>query len=48
MTEIFDEISDDLRSEKLNQFWKENGAWIIGGALGAVLLTGSLTLWRTV
>jgi hypothetical protein len=46
MTDVFDEISDDLRREKLNQFWKENGAWIIGGAIGAVLLTGALTAWR--
>lgn len=46
MTDVFDEISDDLRREKLNQFWKENGSWIIGGAIGAVLLTGALTLWR--
>ena len=47
MTDVFDEISDDLRREKLNQFWKENGSWIIGGALGAVLLTGVMTAWRT-
>lgn len=46
MTDFFDEISDDLRQQKLNQFWKENGAWIIGGAIGAVVLTGALTLWR--
>jgi hypothetical protein len=46
MTDVFDELSDDLRREKLNQFWKENGNWIIGGALGAVLLTGTLTFWR--
>jgi hypothetical protein len=46
MTDIFDEISDDLRQQKLNQFWKENGAWIIGGAIGAVLLTAGLSAWR--
>ena len=46
MSDIFDEISDDLRQQKLNQFWKENGAWIIGGAIGAIVLTGVLTFWR--
>ncbi len=46
MADVFDEISDDLRREKLNQFWKENGPWIIGGAIGAVLLTGALSFWR--
>jgi len=46
MTEIFDEIGEELRREKLNQFWKENGSWIIGGAIGAVLLTAALTFYR--
>lgn len=46
MADVFDEISDDLRREKLNQFWKENGSWIIGGAVAAVLLTGILAYWR--
>src|SRR5262245_37572446 len=46
MTEIFDEIGEELRREKLNQFWKENGSWIIGGAIGAVLLTAAMTFYR--
>jgi hypothetical protein len=46
MSEVFDEIADDLRRQKLNEFWKENGNWIIGGAIAAVLLTGLLAFWR--
>jgi hypothetical protein len=46
MTDVFDEIADDLRREKLNQFWKENGSWIIGGVIMAVLLTAALSFWR--
>ncbi|MCK5658545.1 MAG: tetratricopeptide repeat protein [Alphaproteobacteria bacterium] len=46
MADIFDEINDDLRHEKLRQFWKENGPWIIGCAVGAVLLTGAQSFWR--
>ena len=46
MSDVFDEVADDLRRLKLQQFWKENGSWIIGGAIGAVILTGVLTLWR--
>lgn len=46
MTDVFDEINDDLRREKLGKFWKENGPWIIGGAVGAVLLTAALGFWR--
>lgn len=44
--DIYNEIQDDLRQQKLNQFWKENGSWIIGGAIGAVVLTACLSGWR--
>ena len=46
MSDVFDEVNDDLRREKLNQFWKENGNWIIGGAIAAIVLTAALTFWR--
>lgn len=46
MADVFDEISEDLQREKLKRFWQENGAWIIGGAVGAVLLTGAMAAWR--
>lgn len=46
MADVFDEINDDLRHQKLQEFWKENGNWIIGGAIGAVLLTGAMAFWR--
>ncbi|MFH1159040.1 MAG: tetratricopeptide repeat protein [Pseudomonadota bacterium] len=46
MADVFDEINDDLRHENLRQFWKENGSWIIGCAVGAVLLTGAQAFWR--
>ncbi len=46
MTDVFDEIAEDLRREKLHQFWKENGSWIIGGILLAVVMTGALSFWR--
>lgn len=46
MTDVFEEIAEDLRREKLNQFWKENGSWIVGGILLAVVMTGALSFWR--
>lgn len=46
MTDVFDEINDDLRRQKLNDFWKENGSWIIGGVIAAILLTGGMSFWR--
>lgn len=47
MSDIMDEISDDLRRQQLEQFWKENGAWIIGGVILAVVFTAGLTWWRS-
>jgi len=46
MTHIEEEIQDDLRRQKLEQFWKENGGWIIICAILAVIFTGALTWWR--
>lgn len=44
--EIMNEINDDLRAQQLAAFWKENGNWIIGGALLAVVMTGVMVFWR--
>jgi hypothetical protein len=46
MSDVFDEISDDLRREKLNQFWRENGRWIIGGVIAAIIFTAGMSWWR--
>ncbi|TAL30323.1 MAG: tetratricopeptide repeat protein [Alphaproteobacteria bacterium] len=46
MSDIMEEISEDLRRQQLEQFWKENGAWIIGGVFLAVVFTAGLTWWR--
>lgn len=43
---LIEEVNDDLRRQKLEQFWKENGSWIIAGAVLAVLATAALTFWR--
>ena len=46
MSDLFNEIDDELRQQKLTAFWKENGNAIIGGAVLAVLFTACLSLWR--
>jgi hypothetical protein len=46
MSDIMDEVSDDLRRQQLEQFWKENGAWIVGGVILAVIFTAGLSWWR--
>lgn len=46
MSDLMNEIDDDLRNQKLVAFWKENGSWIIGGAVLAVIMTAGMTFWH--
>lgn len=46
MSDIMEEVAEDIRQQKLREFWQQNGAWIIGGALLAVVMTGGLNFWR--
>lgn len=43
MSEIFDEVDDDLRREKLNKLWQRYGNLILAGAVLIVLAVGG---WR--
>ncbi len=47
MTDIFQEVEEDVRREKLEQIWRQYGAYIIGAAAVLVLGTAGLTAWRT-
>lgn len=46
MADLMDDIGEDLRREQLKKFWKENGNWIVGGVLLAILATGAMSFWR--
>ena len=46
MADVFDEIDEDLRREKLKIFWDENKSWIVGGIAGAILMTAVMSGWR--
>lgn len=46
MSDVMREIDEDLRREKLRAFWVENRAWIIGGIILAIVMTGALSYWR--
>lgn len=45
--ELMNEVDDDLRRQKLEQFWLENRNWIIGGILLAIVSTAGMTWWRS-
>ncbi|MDY0008325.1 MAG: tetratricopeptide repeat protein [Bdellovibrionales bacterium] len=46
MSDVTREIDDELRKQRLQDFWIENRAWIIGGIILAVIMTGALSFWR--
>lgn len=47
MSDLMHEIDEELRQEKLRAFWKENGAWIIGGIVLAIVMTAGMSFWRS-
>jgi hypothetical protein len=44
--DIYHELEEDIRQQKLRAFWQENGSWIIGGVIAAVIMTGGISFWR--
>ena len=46
MTDIFQDVEEDVRREKLEQIWRRYGTYIIAGAAFLVLCTAALTGWR--
>ncbi len=46
MSDLMQEIGEDLRQQQLKAFWKENGSWIIGGVLLAIVATAVMSFWR--
>ncbi|WP_207478461.1 tetratricopeptide repeat protein [Arenibaculum pallidiluteum] len=46
MSDIFREVDEDLRRDRLAQIWKNYGGLIIAGAVAVVLATAGTTAWR--
>ncbi len=46
MSELIQEVNDELRRKDLERFWKENGSWIIGCMVLAVVFTAAMSWWR--
>lgn len=45
MVDIFDEVNDEIRQEKLANFWKENGTFIIVCVIAVILAVGGKSWW---
>lgn len=46
MSDVMREIEDDMRQQRLQAFWIENRAWIVGGVILAIVMTAALSFWR--
>lgn len=46
MSDVMQEVNDELRQQRLEAFWVENRNWIIGGIILAIITTAGLTWWR--
>jgi hypothetical protein len=46
LADIFSEIDEDLRRDRLDQIWQRYRGWIIGGAVAIVLATAAGVAWH--
>jgi len=46
LADIFQEIDEDVRRERLQLLWKRYGTYIVGAALGILLATAATVAWR--
>lgn len=46
MTDIFQEVEEEVRRERLEQLWRRYGSYVIAAAAFAVAATAALTGWR--
>jgi hypothetical protein len=46
LADIFSEIDEDLRRDRLDQIWQRYRGWIIGAAIGIVVATAAGVAWR--
>jgi hypothetical protein len=46
VTDIFHEVEEDVRRERLEQFWKKYSDYIIAGAAFLVIAAAGIQLWR--
>jgi hypothetical protein len=46
MSDIFDEVDEDIRRDRMAAFWKRWGGWILAAATLVVVATAALTFWK--
>lgn len=46
MTDLFREIEEDIRRDQLNKLWEKYGIYLVGLAVGIVLVAAAIVGWR--
>ncbi len=46
MDDLFHEIQEDIRLEKIQKFWQSYGNYIVAGLVAVVIISASVTYWR--
>jgi len=44
--QLFQELQDDLKQQRMHELWRKVGPWLIGSALTIVLATASVVGWK--
>lgn len=47
MTDLFEEVEENLRRDQLQKFWSQYGVLVIGGAVALVLGVGAVGVYRS-
>ncbi len=47
MANILDEIQDEIKQEKIENFWKENGTFLIVGVVLVIAIVGGRSWWMS-
>jgi hypothetical protein len=46
MSDIFNEVDEELRREKLEKLWKKYGSWLVAAAVAVVAVSGGTVMFR--
>ncbi len=47
MSDIFQEVEEDVRRERYEQLWKKYGNYMVAAAIVVVMAVGGYQLWKT-
>lgn len=46
MSDLFQEIMDDVRADRAGELWKKYGKWVIYAAVSIVIVTAAVVFWN--